>query len=171
MRSTPPRARAPRARAASGPLEEPVRARLRAAEAVPPPVVPPPVVPPPVVVAGRTVVAVVAVVAAGQGEPEAVLSLTAVAQPEAVEPPLALALPELVESLTAVPLPEHTESLTATQVPEATESVVARAPPLVEGPEVWAPAGPASRPITAAAPAMATAMLVLSRICLAPSLG
>jgi hypothetical protein len=121
---------------------------------------------PPPPVAGR----VVAVVppgpgpAGGQGEPEAVESLTAVAQPELVEPSRATALPELVESLVALPLPEHTESLTATQVPEATESVVARAPPLVEGPEVWAAAGPASRPITAATPAMATAMLVLSRI-------
>jgi hypothetical protein len=73
-------------------------------------------------------------------------------------------MPELVLSMTALPLPEQVESLADTQVPEATESTVARAPPLVDGPEVWAPAGPASRPITAAAPAMAMAMLVLSRI-------
>ena len=94
----------------------------------------------------------------------------AVAQPELVEPSRAVALPELVESSTAVPLPEHTESSMATQVPEATESEVARAPPLVLGPESWAPAGPASRPITAAMPAMAIAMLVLSRMRGAPSL-
>ena len=130
-----------------------------------------------VAVAGRTVVGVpggvpgrvvtvVAVEPGGQGAPEAVESLMAVAQPELTEPSMATALPELVESRLARPLPEHTESPVATQVPEATESLVARAPPLVPGPDVaiWAPAGLTSSPSTAASPARATPMVVLTRI-------
>jgi hypothetical protein len=105
-------------------------------------VVAPPVPPP--VATGR----VVAVVADGQGAPDAVESFTAVAQPELVEPSMATAPPELVESPVARPLPEHVESLVATQVPDATESLTAVAPPLV-----WAPAGPASRKVAPATPA------------------
>jgi hypothetical protein len=150
------------AMAVSGRLAEPVRARVeRAAVAV---AAVPVAVPPPVAVAGR-VVAVVAVVAAGQGAPDAVDRLVAVAQPELTEPLAATALPELVELPVARPLPEHTEPFVAVQVPEPTELPVATAPPLVWL-VVWAPAGPASRPRMPTTPAKAASIDVLSRLLL-----
>jgi hypothetical protein len=115
----------------------------------------------PVPVATVATVVGVVTVRSGQGLPDAVDRLVAVAQPELTEPFTATALPEDVESPEARPLPEQTESAVATQVPEATDPPEANAPPLFWL-VVWAPAGPAIRARRPTTPARAISIDALS---------
>jgi hypothetical protein len=112
-----------------GAVQEPVRARRAVLAVAAVPVVP--VVP----VDGRAVVGVVVgrVVVVVQSSPEAVDWLVAVEHPDAVD------------WLLAVEVPEAVDRSVAWASPDATDPPVAVAPPLV-----WANAGPASSPKTAA---------------------